>query len=225
RSVVFATDALTPLPELARAAEIAGFARVWTTEYPGRDAIARAAHLADATATIEVATGIAYAFTRAPLATAAVAADVFAISGGRFALGLGAGTRGMRSRFYGVEDFDRPAPRLADYVDLLRAAWAASDGLDFAGKFYRAQIPHYRCAHDPEDLKGLQVVGSGLNATMLRHAATNVDRIALHPMAGAAHYLADVVEPAVAAGAASAGRPAPDLACWAVVSVHADEEV
>lgn len=225
RSVVFATDLLVPLTEVARAADEAGFARVWTTEYPGRDAIARAQHLAVGTSEIAVATGIAYAFTRAPLATAAVAADTYVLSGGRFSLGLGAGTRGMRAHFYGVEDFDHPAPRLAEYVALLRAAWAAEQGLEFEGRFYRARIPHYRNPHDPADLVGLQVVGSGLNPAMLRAAAASCDRIALHPLAGAEHYLRDVVTPAVAAGAATAARPTPDLACWAVVSLADDEKV
>lgn len=225
RSVVFATDLLAPLTEVARAAEDAGFARVWTTEYPGRDAIARAQHLAATTSEIGIATGIAYAFTRAPLAAAAVAADAYVLSGGRFSLGLGAGTRGMRTHFYGIEDFDHPAPRLAEYVTLLRAAWAAEQGLEFDGRFYRARIPHYRNPHDPAFLRGLQVVGSGLNPTMLRHAAASCDRIALHPMACAEHYLRDVVTPAVAAGAARATRPTPDLACWAVVSVADDEKL
>lgn len=224
RSLVFATDLLVPLTEVARAAESAGFARVWTTEYPGRDAIARAQHLAAGTSTIDVATGIAYAFTRAPLGTAAVAADAYALSGGRFSLGLGAGTRGMRTHFYGVEDFDHPAPRLAEYVTLLRAAWAAEEGLEFEGRFYRARIPHFRNPHDPADLMGLQVVGSGLNPTMLRHAAASCDRIALHPMATAEHYLRDVVAPVITAGAGQAARPTPDLACWAVVSIDDDEK-
>lgn len=225
RSVVFATDLLVPLTDVARAAEDAGFTRVWTTEYPGRDAIARAQHLASGTSEIAVATGIAYAFTRAPLATAAVAADTYTLSEGRFSLGLGAGTRGMRTHFYGVEDFDHPAPRLAEYIALLRATWAAEAGLEFEGRFYRARIPHYRNPHDPADLMGLQVVGSGLNPTMLRHAAASCDRIALHPMAAAEHYLRDVVAPAVAAGATHATRATPDLACWAVVSVADDEKL
>jgi len=90
RSVVFATDALEPLVGLAKMAEDAGFDRVWTTEYPGRDAVARALAIALGTGRIGVGTGIAYAFTRAPLAMAGLAGDVQRLAGGRFALGLGA---------------------------------------------------------------------------------------------------------------------------------------
>ncbi|MGH9281602.1 MAG: LLM class flavin-dependent oxidoreductase, partial [Acidimicrobiales bacterium] len=132
RSLVFATDALEPLVELARAAEEAGFARVWTTEYPGRDAVARALAIALGTQRIGVGTGIAYAFTRAPLAMAGLAADVQRLAGGRFALGLGAGTRGVR-RWYGA-GFDPPAPRLAAYVEQLEAAWSRWPDLAGAGR-------------------------------------------------------------------------------------------
>ncbi|MGH3518416.1 MAG: LLM class flavin-dependent oxidoreductase [Haloechinothrix sp.] len=224
-SVVFATDVLLPLTEVAREAADAGFNRAWTTEYPGRDAIARAQYLASSTEDITVGPGIAYAFTRPPLAMAALAADAYTVTGGRFMLGLGAGTRGLRSRFYGVDDFDRPAPRLAEYVELMRAAWRATDGLHFAGRFYQAEIPQYENPHDPEALAGLEVFGSGLNAVMLRHAARACDGIALHPLAGAEHYLRDVVAPAVRTGAAEAGATRRKLACWAIVSLDDDEKV
>lgn len=130
----------------------------------------------------------------------------------------------MRTRFYGVDGFDRPAPRMAEYCDLLRAAWSATDGLHFEGEFYSASVPHYSTGHDAGALDGLEIVGSGLNAIMLKHAARSCDRIALHPLAGAEHYLRDVVAPAVAEGAARAGKPAPDLACWAIVSLDDDEQ-
>lgn len=222
---MFATDVLLPLADVAREATDNGFHRAWTTEYPGRDAIARALYLALSTPDISVGSGIAYAFTRSPLAMAALAADAYRVTDGRFVLGLGAGTRGMRSRFYGVDDFDRPAPRMAEYVDLMRAAWRATDGLSFAGRFYQADIPQYRSDADANALSGLEVFGSGLNAVMLRHAARACDGIALHPLAGAEHYLRDVVAPAIRAGAADAGVPARKLACWAVVSLHDDERV
>lgn len=221
RSLVFATDVLEPLTNVAKEAEHAGFHRVWTTEYPGRDAIARAAHLAQSTRTVGVGSGIAYGFTRPPLAMAALVADTAASSGGRFVLGLGAGTRGMRERWYGVTDFDRPAPRLAEYVDLMRAAWSATDGLSFSGRFYSADIPQYQSTHDPEILAGLRVFGSGLNATMLRYAALSCDGVALHPLAGASHYLRNVVVPATTA---TEHARMSELACWAIVSIHDDEE-
>lgn len=224
RSIVFATDAFEALVPLARRAEDAGMHRVWTTEYTGRDAVARALMIALATSEIGVASGIAYAFTRPPVAAAALAADVYVASRGRFVLGLGAGTRGMRTRWYDA-DFDHPAPRLAEYVALLRACWAPEPaGLDFDGRFYRTRIPGFVPGHDPAALRGLAVYGSGLNAMMLRSAAQSCDGVALHPLAGAPGYLERTVAPAMAAGARRGGR-SPALACWLITSVDHDPEL
>jgi probable F420-dependent oxidoreductase len=220
RSIVFGTDAFTELIPVARQAEQAGFHRLWTTEYPARDSVIRALALAQATQRIGVGTGIAYAFSRAPLAMAATAADAFVASGGRFALGLGAGTRGMRTRWYG-SDFDHPAPRLADYVELMRACWAVGNGgLDYSGSFYSTRIPAFRTGHTAEQLDGLQVYGAGLNQVMLRHAARSCDGVVLHSLAGVEHYLRDVAWPAIKAGREQSGRPHGSLAVWLITSIH-----
>ena len=51
-----------------------------------------------ATSRIGIASGIAYAFARSPVMTAAAAADVDEITGGRVILGLGPARGGCRSR-------------------------------------------------------------------------------------------------------------------------------
>jgi len=225
RSIVFGTDAFTELIPVAQAAERAGFHRLWTTEYTGRDSVIRALLLAHATERIEIGTGIAYAFSRAPLAMAAMAADAFVASGGRFTLGLGAGTRGMRTRWYETE-FDHPAPRLADYVQLMRATGAAgSDGLDYQGEFYHLRIPAFRPGHPVEELTGLRVYGSGLNRVMLRQASRSCDGVALHPLAGSDRYLREVALPAIRTGRQQGGRTGGSLAVWLITSIHEDEEV
>jgi alkanesulfonate monooxygenase SsuD/methylene tetrahydromethanopterin reductase-like flavin-dependent oxidoreductase (luciferase family) len=196
RSLVFANDLLEPLPALARAAEQAGFHRVWTTEYVGRDAIARALAIGLATERIEIGTGIAYAFTRPSLAMAALAGDVQRLLGGRFALGLGTGTRGVR-RWYGAE-FDPPATRFAQYVGELRE-------------------------HRTADLA---VYGAGLNPAMIRAVARSSDGLVLHPVAIGRTHLRERVLPAVAAGSAQRAVAGEELrvATWCVTSIDADEE-
>lgn len=223
RSLVLATDAWGPTVELARYAESNGLHRVWTTEYATRDAVVRAVAIGAATTSLQVGTGIAYAFTRLPLATAAMAADAQLVTGGRFTLGLGAGTRGMRRRFYGEEGFDHPAPRLAEYVELVRSAWSASDGLSFTGTYYRGEVAGFAANDELAGLGPPPVYGSGLNPTMIRYSAASCDGVALHPVASVSHYLADVVAPAVAAGRAANERPA-GLAMWRIASVHPDEQ-
>jgi alkanesulfonate monooxygenase SsuD/methylene tetrahydromethanopterin reductase-like flavin-dependent oxidoreductase (luciferase family) len=219
RSIVFAVPDFLPLVEVAREAEAAGFTRVWTTENPGRDALVRAQTFALSTSTIGVGTGIAYAFTRAPLALAAAAADIQVATDGRFVLGLGAGTQGMRSRWYGIPDFDHAASRLEEYAQVLRGAWQAQREYRHEGRFYatayteldgtRPQVP---------------IWGSGINRTMLRIAARSCDGVAVHPLGGNLRYLDDVVLPALAEGAAAGGRR-PELALWRMTSIDADGDV
>lgn len=221
RSIVLSTDDVGELVDVARVAEDAGLYRVWTTENTNHDGIVQAAILGRATTRIRIGTGIAYAFGRTPLTTAVAAADVHLASGGRFTLGLGAGTRGIRRR-YGVA-FDHPAPRLAEYAELLKAAWTSTGALDFAGRFYEAHVPAWRRDTAPS-LSGLDVYGSGLNPTMLRWAAIGCDGVALHPLAASEHYLDTVVDPALAAGADRSGRRA-RFAAWYLTSVDDDEEV
>jgi alkanesulfonate monooxygenase SsuD/methylene tetrahydromethanopterin reductase-like flavin-dependent oxidoreductase (luciferase family) len=216
RSIVFSTDAMLPLVDIAKRAEAQGFHRLWTTETPTRDGLVRAQMLLAATSTIGVGTGIAYSFTRSPLAVAATAADIAALSGGRLTLGLGFGTRGMRRRWYGLE-LDHPAPRFAEYVDLVRTAWAATDGLSYHGSFHDAEIPGYHLTHPREILDGIPLYGSGLHTTMLATAASCCDGIALHPLAAELHYLDARLKRVRAAR--PAGLP---LASWRITSIDDD---
>ena len=139
RSIVFATNLFAPLAGLARGAEKAGFDRVWTTEFPDRDGLIRATVVGLATERIGVGTGIAYSFSRHPLALAAAALDVQEAIGGRFTLGLGTATDAMRSRWYGLEQ-DRPVARLADAVDLMRQAWTSTGRFRHDGPYFRGRV-------------------------------------------------------------------------------------
>lgn len=201
RSLVFATDELEPLVALALRAEKAGLDRVWTTEYVHRDAVARALAIALATERIGVATGIAYAFTRLPLAMAGLAADVQRMSGGRFALGISSGTRGVR-RWYGAE-FDPPAPSIGAYADALRAAWAENPDLQLAPRLYAA----------------------ALNPIMTRTVARTCDGALLHALALSRTHLHERLLPALREGLAERSDEAPfEIAAWCITSIDEDEE-
>jgi len=201
RSIVFATDELEPLTALAQRAERGGLDRVWTTEYVGRDAIARALAIALATERIGVATGITYAFTRVPLAMAALAADVQRLSGGRFALGISSGTRGVR-RWYGAE-FEPPAPAIAGYAEALREAW---------GRIPELETPP-------------PVYGAVLNPIMTRWVAGSCDGALLHALALSRTHLHERLLPALAKGLAQREDDKQlEVAAWCITSVDADEE-
>lgn len=222
RSVVLSLSWVREVVPLAQQAERAGLDRVWTTEYQGYDAIVRAALIAASTERIGIGTGITYAFTRSPLAIAAAAADVQAASNGRFTLGLGMGTNGMRSRWYGVE-LDSPASRFADYVGFVKSVLRARQGFRYSGRYHKADIPAFEPT-EPDLLARLPVWGSGVNATMLRVAAATCDGVALHPLTMAREYWSATIQPTIAAASRPDGKPA-ELAMWVLTSVADDEHL
>jgi probable F420-dependent oxidoreductase len=220
RSVVLGISDFDALVPIAQAAEVAGYHRVWTTEGTERDAIVRAAAIASATDRIEVATGIAYAFSRSPLAVAATAADVSHIAGGRFALGLGAGTRGLRRR-YGVE-WQHPAPQFADYAQLIKAAFDPEAADSYEGRFYQADLTQFHRRTAPGNPRP-KIYGSGVNRVMLTYCAAACDGVAVHSVATAPGYFEEVVVPALREGARRGGTT-PELACWVIACVAEDGE-
>jgi alkanesulfonate monooxygenase SsuD/methylene tetrahydromethanopterin reductase-like flavin-dependent oxidoreductase (luciferase family) len=225
-SVVYAGWAPTPVQQdLARRAEAAGFYRLWTTEGMGSDGLLKAMALGLVTSTIRIGTGIAYSFPRSPFQAAAGAAVLAEALQGRFTLGLGAGTRGLRRR-YGIEE-DHPAPRFAEYADLIRGAWQARESFEFAGRFFTARVPGIGYNTDQALLDALEVHGSGVNRIILRTSAEHCHGVALHPLAGFRPYLEEVVVPALADGAQRARWRASPLwtSLWYITSVHEDPSV
>ena len=218
-SIVFAVPEFLPLIDVAREAEDAGFDRIWTTENPSRDALVRALTLGLHTTSIGVGTGIAYAFTRSPLAMAAAAADVNEALGGRFSLGIGAGTQGMRSRWYGINDFDHAASRLEEYVEVLRTAWQSSRSFSHSGTFFNGKYSEMDGAR-----AAVPIWGSGINPMMLKISARSCDGVAVHPLGASVTYLDQIVIPSVNEGTKNIART-PDLALWRVTSIDDDDEV
>jgi alkanesulfonate monooxygenase SsuD/methylene tetrahydromethanopterin reductase-like flavin-dependent oxidoreductase (luciferase family) len=233
RSIVLAGIApLAVLQELTRSAEAAGLYRVWTIEGTGGDGIVRALAIGVATSRIQIATGIAYTFPKLPLHTAGMVAEVQDLLGGRFTLGLGAGTRGIRRR-YGLEE-DHPAPRFGEYVDLVRDALDSDGPFEFTGKFYRSSAPLLYFAGDPALRRATRIYGSGVNRIMLETAAAHCDGVGLHPLAGIQPYFDQVTLPALARGYQRAAKRREErgegdkelrIALWYICSVHEDRTI
>ena len=219
-SVVVPGTVSDRLTEAASQAEQAGIYRLWTTESPGRDAVLRSLHLLQATKTLHSGTGIAFAFTRPPLAAAGSAADAYALSGGRFSLGLGAGTRGQRRWF--EQDFDHPAARMADYVRAVKAVLRSAGTVRYTGPFYDLSVPRVQLAAPPEALSQLKIYGGGLHEQMLRAIARSCDGIVLHPLAGGVRYLDEVVLPVLEGTTPDDGDRA-SLIIWCPLSIDEDE--
>ena len=119
------------LQPAARAREAAaeldelGFGALWVPEAVGREPIAHAAVLLDATERIVVATGVAVIFNRVPSVAAAAQRLLADDSGGRFLLGLGVSHAAMIEGMLG-QVWDRPLARMRDYLDAMDDAFTVS---------------------------------------------------------------------------------------------------
>lgn len=225
RSLVLISDAIDELVQQAKLAEDAGFEAVWLTDFYNRDAFVRMAMVGAATSRIGVASGIAYSFARSPVITAAAAADVDEITGGRVVLGLGTGTKRMQESWYGLA-FESPAPKAAEVVRLLRALWQAPSNRPFRfdGRFYNIAIDLF--GRPGRVRSDIPVYMAGVNRVMVRTAATVADGLVGHPLYSR-RYVADAVLPAVAEGLSREGRArdAFDVAGYVITSIADDGQM
>ena len=226
QSLVLILDPIDELIEYARLAESAGFEAVWLTDFYNRDAFVRMGMVAQGTERIGVASGIAYAFARSPVLTAAAAADIDEISGGRTIIGLGTGTKRMQESWYGLT-FESPAPKAAEVVRLLRALWSAPGGrpFKFEGRFYNIAIDLF--GRPGRVRESIPVYLAGVNKIMVRTAAEVADGLVGHPLYSR-RYIAEVVRPAVDEGlrrGETRTLDSFDLAGYVITSIADDPEV
>jgi probable F420-dependent oxidoreductase len=224
RSLIVMVDAIRDAVEVAQQAEAAGFDGLWTTEFYDRDGFVRMTALGMATSRVRICSGIVYAFVRNPVLTAAGVADLDDLTNGRIVLGLGTGTRRMNESWYGIP-FEHPAPKMRETVQLLHALWAARSGprFKFDGRFYHIELDNYSLKQLRRER--LPVYVAGVNTGMIRVAGEVADGLVGHPLYSR-RYLAEVVRPALVAGAARAGRPAnePKIAGYVITSISKDRE-
>ena len=219
--VVTGGSGLADVVASARLAEAAGFASVWATEFYDRSATVSLAVMAQATTRIGLGTAIAYAFGRTPVVLAAEARDLDELAGGRFILGLGAGTRRMQTDWHGL-DGEHPASRMEELVPLLRALWRLHEGpVDHDGRFYRLHV-RPTAAVAPPLRPDVPVYLAGVNPRMIEAAGRVGDGLVGHPLF-TPEYVREVARPALAHGAERAGRDtAVPIAGYLTCSVDAD---
>ena len=210
-------DAMTtPQPlgrvgDLARHVQTAGFSGMLFTEM-ARTAYLGAAVASQAAPGLELSTGVAVAFPRSPFVTAATAWELQEATGGKFRLGLGTQVRTHVVRRYGV-DFERPGPRLRDYVLAVKACFAAfrTGTLDHHGDFYDLDFITPQWSAGSISAADPKVDIAAVNPWMLRMAGDVADGVHVHPI-GEPGYLRRHVLPNIAAGAAKTGRSPSDVA-------------
>lgn len=111
------------LEPLLLAAEDLGYDGFWVSEPWGVDAAALLGWCASRTRRIALGTHVASVFARTPAATAAMAATLQDLSGGRFRLGLGTSGPNVVEGWHGVP-FAQPVERTRDTVAVVRAVLA-----------------------------------------------------------------------------------------------------
>lgn len=201
---------LREVQALASAAEASGHDGLVITE-AGRTAYLSCAAAALA-ADIDLATGIAVAFPRSPMVTASTAWELADVSGGRFRLGLGTQVRAHIERRYDA-DFDRPGPRLEDYICAIRACFSAFRGderLDHHGEFYDLTLLPPMWSPGPIEVPDPPIDIAAVNPWMLRLAGRLADGVHVHPL-NTGTYMRETVVPNLVEGAEGAGRTVEDL--------------
>jgi probable F420-dependent oxidoreductase len=215
------------LPDVgARAAELErlGFGGVGVTETNGNPFLA-AAQAAQATSRVRISTAIALAFPRTPMDVAYTAWDLQALSGGRFALGLGSQVRAHIERRYGAV-WSHPAPRMREYVLALGAiwdSWESGGELDFSGQFYSHTLmpPNFR--PPPAENGRPPVLLAAVRERMTEVAGEVADGFLGHAFCTQA-VLRDVTVPALERGLERGGRSRGDLELTASVFVATSDE-
>jgi probable F420-dependent oxidoreductase len=141
-----------------------------------------------------------------------VAWELAEASGGRFRLGLGTQVRAHIERRYGAR-FDPPGPRLREYVEAVRACFAAFRGdapLAHDGEHWKLSLLPAMWSPGPIDVPDPPLDVAAVNPWMLRMAGEVADGVHIHPL-NHPTYLRETVLPEVAAGAARAGRSVDDV--------------
>lgn len=207
-----------PRPGLhqAKVAEDIGFGTAWISErYDTKDLPALAGAIGQVTTRIRIAAGITHPGLRHPMVLASMGQTLQALTGERFALGLGRSAP-WRWQAYGV-----PAPTLAslgDTAEILRRLWAG-ETVAYEGPLGR--FPALRLAQRP-DVAPPPVLLAAVGPRTLALAGRAFDGVILHPFLtpDAVHRSVGIVRDA----ARSAERDPGALQCYATVVVAPDRD-
>jgi probable F420-dependent oxidoreductase len=207
----FPYDDLSAVPDAVRRIEALGFDGIVSPEI-NRDPFFPLLVASQHTTRLELATGVAIAFPRAPMVTAQIAWDLQRHSGGRFMLGLGSQVRKHNEDRFSVK-WSAPVPRMREYILCLRAIWDSwQHGTKpaFEGTHYRYTYTTPFFNPGPIAQPKIPVAVSSVNPAMCRLVGEVCDGARLHGFC-TRKYLDDVILPNIAAGAKKSGRSLDDV--------------
>jgi probable F420-dependent oxidoreductase len=131
---------------------------------------------------LQLVTGIALAFTKSPVATAYIAWDLQAMSGGRFVLGLGTQVKGHVTRRFGMP-WSKPAQRMKDYVGAMRACWntwQTGAPFEFHSEHYNLSLMTPNFSPPPVEHPHIPVMIAAVQERMLQVGGEVCDGVRLH---------------------------------------------
>ncbi len=227
--VLAGLDARLPLsqvPRVAQRMEALGFDGIHIPETI-HDAFSVALLAAEHTTRITIRTAVNLAFVRSPTQVAYNAWDLATFSNGRFELGLGTQIRQNIEDRFGMP-WTEPVERMREYVEAVQHLFAAfGDGgsVHYEGDHYRITRLQPYFNPGPAEIAPPLIFLGAINPRMCRLAGALADGVIGHSTNSDPGYLRDVVQPAIAAGAADAGKsPLPKIIASATVATGADKE-
>jgi 5,10-methylenetetrahydromethanopterin reductase len=195
--------------------ESLGFSHLWLTDSSlhARNCYAYLTLASAASSRLLLGTAVTNPVTRHPAITAAAAATVDEISGGRLTLGIGAGDRPLLA--LGL----RPSPlaTLEAAIDAIRLLWRGEEADLSAGGFSLSSA-HLRFGSRPD----IPVFVSASGPKTLELAGRAGDGVIL--LVGLFPEALDWAIAQVARGAKAAGRPRPHVAVFAYGAIDEDEQ-
>ncbi|MGE3962414.1 MAG: LLM class flavin-dependent oxidoreductase [Dehalococcoidia bacterium] len=199
-----------------RQAEEAGIGTAWTTigGAGGADPLTAAAAAFAATSRIRVGTAIIPTWPRHPLALASQALALHQLAPGRLRLGVGPSHEPMMTASYGVE-WRTPLTHLREYLTALRSLFQTG-AVDLDGSHVTA---HARWREPAR----IELLASALRPRSFALCGEIADGAIswMCPL----QYLVEEAIPALAEGAAKAGRETPPLVVHVPIAVNTDREL
>jgi len=201
----FVQDARSAV-DLVQRAEEAGVGTAWMVMHPaGYDSPTLAAAALAATSRIRVGSSIVPALTRHPVALATQVVALAELAPDRFRLGIGTSNVTLLEEGFGTP-LPHPIATMREYIDVLRAAFDTGV-VDHQGPTYRVNL---QLVAPPAARSGpMPVTLAALGPRMFELAGQRADAAMSWTCPPA--YIEAVARPALARGAAAAGRPAPPI--------------
>jgi probable F420-dependent oxidoreductase len=161
---------------------------------------------------LDIATGIAVAFPRNPMHLAYQAWDLQTFSKGKFLLGIGSQVKAHIEKRFG-EEFSPPAARMRDYIQALKAifaAWQTGGKLEHRGPYFQHTLMTPMFDPGPNAFGPPPVLLGALGPKMTEVAGEVADGLIVHPF-NSMSFLIEQALPAVDRGLEKSGRDRSDF--------------